>query len=289
MQSLIIHGGLSAVEGLAHRSFKESAQALLSIVRDAYAVQCSQGAQAGVLDALRAMESDPLFNAGRGSRLQADGAVRMSAALMNGNTLRFSGVVNVQNIEHPIDLAQLLATQPNTVLAGDPATQFAHAQGFALWDPITPERQLEYTQQQAGSTGTVGAVGRDDDALMYAGISTGGVGMETPGRMSDSPTVAGCYVDSQAAGVACTGVGEEIVNSAAAAKTVTRVADGLGLAAAVKKTIAEADQHHFCYGLIALDCQGETVVGQTKEIQVFWASADASGTHCFLEPSKNGT
>ncbi len=283
MQSLVIHGGLSAVEGLAHRSFEERGAVLLHIVQAAYAMLGKRGVQAGVVHALRAMETNPLFNAGTGSKLQADGQVRMSAAVMNGDTLGFSGVINVQEIEHPVDLAGALSQHPNTVLAGLEATQFAHQQGFQKWDPITPERRLEHAQQQVGKTGTVGAVGVDDSGLIYAGISTGGVGMEAPGRVSDSPTVAGCYANSQAAGVVCTGVGEEIVNSAAAAKIVTRVIDGLSLQQAVTKTMEEANSHQFTYGLIALGKQGKPVVGQTKGVQVFWASASQEGQHCFLD------
>ena len=49
----------------------------------------------------------------------------MSAALAHGTAGRFSGAVNVQGLRHPIDLAAALADQPNTVLAGAMATEYA--------------------------------------------------------------------------------------------------------------------------------------------------------------------
>ena len=255
--SLVIHGGLSSVEGLAQRSFQERSAALRKIAARAYQVLQAEGARAGVLQAIRAMEDDALFNAGTGSRLQADGQVRMSAGLMDGTRLHFSGVVNVQKIQHPIDLAAKLAEKRHTVLAGAEATAFAQENGFAAWNPVTEERLQEHTAALPGESGTVGAVALDESGALFSGISTGGVGMETPGRVSDSPTVAGIYADARAAGVACTGVGEHIVNCAAAARTVVRVADGATLAQAVERTVAESNAQKWRFGLIALDKQGQ--------------------------------
>ncbi len=90
------------------------------------------------------LEDDPIFNAGTGSKLQADGEIRMSAALMDGVKNRFSGVVNVQNIRFPIEAAALLSKEKNKVLSADQATEFCRKHGFDEHDPVTPARLQEY-------------------------------------------------------------------------------------------------------------------------------------------------
>ena len=99
---LIIHGGAGAREG-HHTTFQLYAASLDRIVEEAWLSLGSEGARAAVLHAIRLLEDDPIFNAGFGSRIQRDGQVRMSAALMDGRVGRFSGVVNVQEVQHPID------------------------------------------------------------------------------------------------------------------------------------------------------------------------------------------
>ena len=49
-------------------------------------------------------------------------------------------------------------------------------------------------------------VALDLNGYISAGTSTGGVGGEIPGRVSDSPTVAGNYAN-EFAGVSATGIG----------------------------------------------------------------------------------
>ena len=107
-QVLIIHGGAGAREG-HHTTFQLYGQSLDRIVEEAWPILQSEGSRAAVLHAIRLLENDPVFNAGMGSRLQRDGHVRMSAALMDGVGGRFSGVVNVEDVEHPIDIAAALA------------------------------------------------------------------------------------------------------------------------------------------------------------------------------------
>ena len=48
----------------------------------------------------------PYLIAGTGSKTQHDGQIRMSAALMDGSKTRFSGVINIQNVQNPILIAK---------------------------------------------------------------------------------------------------------------------------------------------------------------------------------------
>src|SRR5258708_2402833 len=60
--------------------------------------------------------------------------------------------------------------------------------------------------------GTVGAVAIAADGHLFAATSTGGTCCKLPGRVGDSPLIGcGCYADSEAGGVSCTGYGEAIM------------------------------------------------------------------------------
>jgi L-asparaginase len=285
--ALIIHGGAGAREGL-HASFRRYADSLEGIVEDAWRTLLDRGARAAVLAAVRALEDDPIFNAGLGSRLQADGVARMSAALMDGRRGRFSGVVNVERIRHPIDVADHLQAARHAVLAGSPAGHYArHTLGMADFDPVTEHRREEHARRSAGRSGTVGAVAVDATGALWAATSTGGVGNETPGRMSDSATVAGNYATA-AAGVSCTGIGEHIVDHAAAVRVVLRVEDGDSIEAAVERTIREADERSLEYGLIALDAAGQAVAGRTRDVTTLWCARNERGRSGFHDEETTG-
>jgi L-asparaginase len=118
----------------------------------------------------------------------------------------------------------------------------------------------------------VGVVALDSNGYISAGTSTGGVGGEIPGRVSDSPTVAGNYANRYC-GVSATGIGEHIVNSAVAAKIVTRVEDGMALENAVDKSIKEGQENDDHFGVICISTTGDLVSNKTKDT-VFYSFHD---------------
>ncbi len=270
MEQLIIHGGAGSLEGKVVEA-KEMHDSLCHIWEDSFVILQKGSAEEAVRHAIRMLEDDPIFNAGTGSKLQADGEVRMSSALMDGTNNRFSGVINIQNIRNPIEAAALLSGEEHTILSGDQATAFCRKHGMQEYDPVTPERLKEYEKRCKGKHGTVGAVALDKEGRIFAGTSTGGIGCEIPGRVSDSPTVAGTYASAKA-GVSCTGIGEQITQQAAAAKVVTRVDDGMTLHDAVARTMQESNKFNCLYGLISLDSEGQVEVGKTSALnEVFYA------------------
>jgi L-asparaginase len=105
--------------------------------------------------------------------------------------------------------------------------------------------------------------------MLFAGTSTGGRGFEYPGRVSDSATVAGTYCTAYAA-VSATGVGEQIIDDALAARLETRRRDGHTLEAASRQCFKEAVARQRAYGWIALDADG------------FWASAHNTKAMSFV-------
>ncbi|MGD8976933.1 MAG: isoaspartyl peptidase/L-asparaginase [Gammaproteobacteria bacterium] len=278
--TLIIHGGAGAREG-SHVGFPRYQRSLHAIREEAWAVLLEQGARPAVLAAVRLLEDDPIFNAGLGSRLQRDGMARMSAALMDADQGIFAGVINIERVRHPIDVADALSSERHPVIAGSHATRLARDLGMEDFDPVTGHRMEEYRNQLAGDRGTVGAVALDDKGRLCAGTSTGGVGFEIPGRVSDSATVAGTYA-TRAAGVSCTGIGEDIVNHGAAVRIVTRVEDGAGLGQAVTRTIAEADRMGMEYGLIAVDGAGNPVAASARDVVTLYALRHGGEDEDFL-------
>ena len=276
--SIIIHGGIKELENL-ERKESDYQKALQKIVSNSYEVLNEKGARAGVLAAVSALEDFELFNAGTGSRIQADGEIRMSASIMDGKKNIFSGVINIQYVRNPILVAEQLASEKNSVLAGEPATRYARRRGFQNHNPFTQHRLREHQAETDGRVGTVGAVAIDSDGAIFAATSTGGTGNEIPGRVSDSATVAGNYATSNI-GVSCTGVGEDIVNLCVAARISTRKLEGLSLEQAIKKTISEGVEYGYSFGLIALDENGNTFVDQTQG-KTLYATADTQGIRTF--------
>ncbi len=272
---LIIHGGAGRLEGKVATT-QQYQFGLNLALEPAYQVLIEEGARAGVLKAIEILESDPIFNAGTGSKLQSDGRVRMSAALMDSKDGIFSGVINIQDVEHPIDVANKLSSEPHHLLSGYEATEYARRMGFSFHDPITMSRFIEYRKalKKKEKYGTVGAVALDRGGIICAGTSTGGVGHETPGRVGDSASVAGTFADC-AGGVSCTGKGEHILNQGVAAQVVARLGGQIPLRGILNDVMKEGSSRKHEFGLIALDRNGHFGVNSTKRsISVLYALKD---------------
>lgn len=281
---LIIHGGAgSSLKG------KEGVEAvrnsLSQVVEEVYILLLS-GASAtnAVVRGCQLLEDEPRFNAGTGSVLQSDGQIRMSAALMDGERSRFSGVINVLRVQHPIELAQTLQNSDDRVLSDYGAAELLRELQIKSYDPMTDlrlqewmqERQSNFGKKMAGVVselvepklarrGTIGVVALDSQGRLAAGTSTGGKGLERIGRVSDSAMPAGNYATAHAA-VSCTGIGEDIIDECLAARIVVRVTDGLSLQDAMQRSLAEAQQHNRDLGAIALDATGAIAWGKTSEV-----------------------
>ena len=271
---LIIHGGFFS-ESATNQEMKMAKQnALSEVVQLAQEYLQSHTAVDTVVYAISLLENNELFNAGLGSQIQSDGKVRLSASLMDGHTQRFSGVINIEDVKNPIHIAQKLLDYEDRVLSGEGALAFARKNGFETFDPITAQRRREFEEKlnQQQRLGTVGCVALDKDGNIAAGTSTGGKGFEIPCRVSDSATVAGNFANSFA-GISCTGVGEDIVNTALAAKIVTRVTDGFTLMDACDKSFLELKSIDGFAGVIGIASNGDIYHTDSHPYMV-WASYD---------------
>lgn len=277
---IIIHGGFFSESSTNHETKVSKQNALLRIVKDAYLYLQNHSALETVVYAVSLLEDDELFNAGIGSQIQADGKIRMSASLMDGETQKMSGVINIEEVKNPIQVAEVLMNFDDKVLGGSGATNFARQHGFEKFSTETAQRRSEYVAKLAASRlGTVGCVALDVNGKLAAATSTGGKGFEIPGRISDSATVAGNYAN-EFCGVSLTGVGEDIVSNATAAKIVTRVTDGFTLDKAFEKTFKELLPYDGFAGAIAIDKDGN-VFHQDSHPSMVFASFDGVNEEVF--------
>ena len=266
---VIIHGGFFSESSTNNETKLAKQQSLLRIVTDSYDYLKTHTALETVVYAVSLLEDDELFNAGIGSQIQADGKIRMSASLMDGSTMKMSGVINIEEVKNPVQVAQILLNYDDKVLGGSGATNFARANGFEQFSTEIPQRRSEYEAKLAATRiGTVGCVALDANGNLAAATSTGGKGFEIPGRVSDSATVAGNYAN-KFCGVSLTGVGEDIVSGAVAAKIVTRVTDGFTLEKAFEKSFAELKPYDGFAGAIAIDKEGNMFHQDSHPCMVF--------------------
>ena len=84
-----------------------------------------------VRSVIRYFESNPLFNAGVGATISAEGYFELDAAIMEGRDLSAGAVAGVRHVKHPIDAAYAVKTaSPHVMLSGTGADRFAKEQGL---------------------------------------------------------------------------------------------------------------------------------------------------------------
>ena len=182
-----------------------------------------------VVAAVQVLEDDPLFNAGRGSVLTADGTHELDASVMDGRDLRAGAVTGLKHVRNPVALARLVMERSaHVMLAGTGAEAFALAQGL---EPVpmshfTTERRRQelaaFLRDEAASPresfmGTVGAVALDAQGSLAAATSTGGMTGKRFGRVGDTPIIgAGTYAANDCCAVSATGHGEYFIRACVA-------------------------------------------------------------------------
>lgn len=277
---IILHGGFFSESDTSDKIKKAKQQALADIARKSFEFIQNHTALQTVAYAVEQLENNALFNAGTGSQIQRDGKIRMSASMMDGSTQRFSGVINIEDVKNPIRVAERLMAVDDRVLGGEGAIKFARENGFEYFSTETELRRKEYeTKLEKTRSGTVGCVALDLFGNLAAATSTGGKGFEIPGRISDSATIAGNFANAHC-GVSCTGVGEDIVSGAVAAKIVTRVTDGMTLQQACEKTFNELKPFDGFAGAITIDKNGNVFHIDSHPKMVF-ASYDGETVKVF--------
>jgi L-asparaginase / beta-aspartyl-peptidase len=256
--AMIVHGGAWAIPDDQVEPHQSGCRTALSA---GWAILTNGGSALDACEAaVRLMEDDPIFDAGVGSVLTSAGTVELDAALMDGRTLRYGAVANLQHIRNPISLARQVLDGPATLLVGAGAEAFAVAQGTPLIanQELIVERERRLWEQwrttqattaagvapepdrAAALTGhdTVGAIALDQHGNLIAANSTGGTPFKMPGRIGDTPLVGcGLYADATVGAAVCTGWGESIVRMALARRAVELLERGFAPQSAAEISI----------------------------------------------------
>lgn len=274
MITFIVHGGAWDIPDELLESHRSGCAQALKIGWDI--LKNGGSAVDAVEKAINLLEDDPVFDAGRGSHLNAVGEIELDASIMNGTTFRCGAVAAVQNIRNPITLARIIMDESEHILlVGKGAVRFALEHGITQCkqDELLVGRELErwrtlqrrkkFSTKEAfrkstrggsarpafggtrrafggkAASDTVGAVALDHSGTICAGTSTGGTPNKYPGRVGDSPLIGcGSYADSAIGGISTTGWGEAMIK-VVMAKTVIDLMEvnGGNAQAAAEKSI----------------------------------------------------
>lgn len=240
----IIHGGAGVIRkgSLSPEREKAYRDKLTEVVTAGYkALQDGKSSLDAVEIAIRIMEDDPLFNAGKGAVFTADGKNELDASIMNGKDLSAGAVAGLHHVKNPITLARaVMEKSPHVMMVGDGAEKFAKEQGIELvdekyfftqsrWDALQRVKKEEEAKKKKDAPkpsyaevpasrepqnrfGTVGAVALDKYGNIAAGTSTGGMTNKMYGRVGDTPIIgAGTYANNATCGVSGTGWGEYFI------------------------------------------------------------------------------
>jgi len=256
MPAIAVHGGagdippaeLTPEREAAYRAGLERALRAGQVILDAGGSSLD-----AVVASVQVLEDDPLFNAGRGAVIAANGICELDAALMDGRDLRAGAVTGVRHVRSPIGLARLVMDRSaHVMLAGPGAEEFALEQGL---EPVpnryfvTERRQRELAAAlvteadgyRESLMGTVGAVALDAEGNLAAATSTGGTTGKRWGRVGDSPIIgAGTYAANDCCAVSATGHGEFFIRATVAHEIAALVRyAGLDAVAAADRVVHE--------------------------------------------------
>ncbi|WCJ35484.1 Isoaspartyl peptidase/L-asparaginase [Euphorbia peplus] len=142
--AIAVHGGAGVDPNLPPQRQEEAKQLLTRCLNLGISALRSNFSAIDVVElVVRELESDPLFNSGRGSALTENGTVEMEASIMDGPKRRCGAVSGVTTVKNPISLARLVMEKsPHSYLAFSGAEAFARQQGVEVVENdyfITPE------------------------------------------------------------------------------------------------------------------------------------------------------
>ncbi|HSW67880.1 MAG TPA: isoaspartyl peptidase/L-asparaginase [Bacteroidales bacterium] len=223
---LIVHGGAGNLT--PENTTADQIEAVFSGLQNALdtgetILKAGGSALDAVEAAVRVLEDDSTFNAGRGAVLNAKGEVELDAAIMDGSNIKAGAVAGVQTVKNPITLARrVMEATPHVMLIGSGAEEFAKQQQLEIVDQNyfktirrrSEHRRLIQQQELQERGGTVGAVALDSEGNLAAATSTGGMAMKRYGRVGDVPVIgAGTYANNNSCAVSATGHGEFFIRN----------------------------------------------------------------------------
>ncbi len=281
---IVIHGGAGTIlkENMTPELEKEYRKVLAEAVEVGHSILKAGGtSQEAVEKTIHVMEDSPLFNAGKGAVLTAEGHASLDASFMEGKNLNAGAISGVQHIKNPITTAIAVMEQsPHVMLSGKGADAFAASLGLDTVPNnyfITERRKnaLKRVQEREASKvsfydpfirdskfGTVGCVALDKAGNLAAGTSTGGMTNKKWDRIGDAPIIgAGTYANNNSCGVSATGWGEFFIRSVVAHDIAALVEyKGLDIKTAAKMVLQKVADLGGDGGVIVLDRQGNVAM-----------------------------
>jgi beta-aspartyl-peptidase (threonine type) len=298
---LVVHGGAGTIDRakMTAEREKEYRAGLERSLSAGYDILRRGGSSLDATEAaVRVLEDDPHFNAGKGAVFTSAGVNELDAAVMDGKTLKAGAVASVKQVRNPVSLARLVMEKsPHVMLDCAGAEAFAKENGVELVDPkyfFTQERwdALQRVKQasEGGSAGknfiiseqdrhgTVGAVALDQKGNLAAATSTGGMTNKRPGRIGDSPVIgAGTYANNATCAVSGTGDGEYFIR-ASVAHDISALMEyrGMSVGDASKAVLDKVAKLGGTGGLIAIDRHGQMAM-PFNTAGMYRGYADAQG------------
>jgi L-asparaginase / beta-aspartyl-peptidase len=248
-----------------------------------------------VVAAIKPLEDSPLFNAGRGAVLNADGQCELDASIMDGRTLAAGAIAGVTRVKNPIALARaVMEKSPHVMFSGAGAERFAEQIGGIELVPneyFQTERRREdlrraqekekaernrraalgqrdgpifVTLDERDSPdrerkwGTVGCAALDRQGNLAAGTSTGGMTNKKYGRIGDAPIIgAGTYASNATCAISATGHGEYFIRIGVARDIAAQMEyRGSTLEQAAQASLAKVARLGGDGGVVAIDRDG---------------------------------
>lgn len=265
--AMAVHGGAMDIPTTEREAHRLGCRRALEVGLHILAVGGSS--LEAVEAAVRVLEEDGAFDAGRGSMLDEDGQVSLDAGIMDGATLNTGSVAAVVGVPSAVSLARAVLDSPYAIIVGPGAQRFAVRHGIAVCDPsiMVSDRErarwlasggVDRTRREAPDeiADTVGAIALDRLGHTAAATSTGGSARKPMGRVGDSPVIgAGLYADSNGA-VSTSGRGEPLIPLLLAKTVVDMMGSGMSAPDASRAAIDILEKRRLRGGLISLDPSG---------------------------------
>ena len=280
--AMAVHGGafnIPAEEREAHRlGCRAALERGLAVLRG------GGSALDAVEAAVRVLEDDGTFDAGRGSFLDEDGDVSLDAGIMDGSTLNTGSVAAAIGVPNAVTLARaVLATRAR----GDRRRRSAALRRAARRGGVRSGRAWSIrASAPAGRRGRRPAPNRTGPTRCSAtrwarwpgtqrggsrpATSTGGSPGKPKGRVGDSPFVgAGLYADDEAGAASTTGHGELIIPLVWAKDSVDLMRGGMPAPRAATVAVARLDRLEARGGIILIDREGRLGVAWNTPAMAF--------------------
>jgi len=225
--ALVVHGGAGGGtrESISPEKEKAYLEAISHALDTGSLILENGGSSLDAVEAaIRYMEDNPIFNAGRGAVFTELGNNELDASIMDGRDRNAGAVAGVTNIRHPISAARMVMSKsPHVMLIGEGAEQFAASHGLEIvdsswfftqsrWNSL--QRVKDREKEQSQKHGTVGAAALDKHGNLAAGTSTGGMTNKMHGRVGDAPVIgAGTFAGNSTCAVSATGHGEYFIRN----------------------------------------------------------------------------